>query len=703
MITDDIYYKKQATELRQRAETKVRNKTAQSPTMTSEEIERIIHDLEVHQIELEMQNEELLQANTELDVARQRYFDFYNLAPVGYLTVSETELILEANLTVADIFNVPRGAFIQQPITRLIHKVDQDIYYILRNKCLETEKPQACELRMIKKDGRIFWAGLIIDVDQESMGVPVYRIVLRDITARKQAEETMQENEQNYRNLADSGQALIRTSGIDRLCNYCNRVWLQFTGRSLDQETRNGWPEGVHPDDIERCLAIYIEAFDKKEKFSMEYRLRRYDDIYRWIVDEGCPRYDSKNLFVGYINHCLDIHDRKLAEEEKINLQTRLNQAQKMEAIGTLAGGIAHDFNNILASILGYAEMIREDIPSETSTARDLAQVIKASNRAKDLVKQILAFSRLAETENIPLQPALLVKETIKFLRATIPMTIAIEYDVDKECAVIIADPTKIHQVLMNLCTNAFHAMEENGGTLSISLMKKALTLNDLAHEPHLLPGNYVQLSVRDTGAGINPEIKAKIFDPYFTTKETGKGTGMGLAITHGIVKNYGGFITCESKVGEGTVFHINLPSLEEHILPEVRHSVEPTSIGTERILLVDDEPMLAEMAQQMFERLGYHVTLRTNSIEALTTFKKQPDDFDLVITDQTMPGMLGVDLASRMLQIRPSLPIIICTGYSNRISKEQIESVGIKGFALKPFSKNDIAALIRRVLDEIN
>ncbi|HBG18219.1 MAG TPA: hybrid sensor histidine kinase/response regulator [Desulfobulbaceae bacterium] len=556
--------------------------------MTSEEIERIIHDLEMHQIELEMQNEELLRSNAELHVAR------------------------------------------------------------------------------------------------------------------KQAEETLQENEQNYRNLADSGQALIWTSGTDNLCNYFNRVWLEFTGRRLEQEMGSGWAEGVHPDDMERCLGIYLGAFDLKEKFSMEYRLRRYDGVYRWILDEGCPRYDRKDQFVGYIGHCLDIHDRKIAAEEKINLQTRLNQAQKMEAIGTLAGGIAHDFNNILASILGYAEMIREDIPSESSTARDLDQVIKASNRAKDLVKHILAFSRLGVTERIPLQPALLVKEIIKLLRATIPMTIAIEHDVDKECSVIIADPTQIHQMLMNLCTNAFHAMEENGGTLSISLNKRTLTLNDLVHEPHLRPGNYVQLSIRDTGTGIKPEIREKIFDPYFTTKETGKGTGMGLSITHGIVKSYGGFITCESKAGEGTSFHINLPSLEEHILPEV-HSFEPISAGTERILLVDDDPMLAEMGKQMLERLGYPVTVRMSGIEALNTFKKQPDDFDMVITDQTMLGMTGIDLAGRILDIRPNLPIILCTGYSNRISKELIESVGIKGFALKPFSKNDIAALIRGVLDEGN
>jgi signal transduction histidine kinase/ActR/RegA family two-component response regulator len=393
--------------------------------------------------------------------------------------------------------------------------------------------------------------------------------------------------------------------------------------------------------------------------------------------------------------------NEQLTQEQKnrTRLEQELMQAQKMEAIGTLAGGIAHDFNNILGAILGYADLALEDCPPGSQVARDLEEVIQAGNRARDLVKQILAFSRQAETDKIPLQPSIIVKEIIKLLRSSLPTTIDIQQNIVQDTGLILADPTQIHQILMNLCTNAYHAMEETGGILSISIKMKVLSQEDLVSVPHVQPGNFVHLSVKDSGEGITPEIQEKIFDPYFTTKKTGKGTGMGLAIVHGIVKSCGGYITCRSRIGEGTVFDIFLPSIEEHAVPETR-PFELIPVGTERILFIDDESMLATMGQAMLERLGYSVTVQTSSLEALSTFKNQPNAFDLVITDQTMPGMTGADLAREMLQIRPNLPIILCTGYSNLISEEKAKSLGIKGFALKPLARKDIAGIIRKVLD---
>jgi len=376
-----------------------------------------------------------------------------------------------------------------------------------------------------------------------------------------------------------------------------------------------------------------------------------------------------------------------------------LRQAQKIEAIGTLAGGIAHDFNNILAAILGYAEMAREDCQPGTTVAKDLDKVLEGGNRAKDLVQQILVFSRQDEMERIPMQPASVVKEAIKMLRPSLPTTIDINQDIICATTQILADPTQIHQILMNLCTNAFHAMEETGGKLNISLKEVTLTHEDLLHEPNVEAGNFIQLSVSDSGPGIPPEIKKNIFNPYFTTKETGKGTGMGLAIVHGIVKSYGGFISLYSEPGEDTVFHVFLPVIVKELLPEIK-DIEPIPIGRERILFIDDEEILAEMGKSMLERLGYQVTVRNNSMEALEIFQNQPDLFDLVITDQTMPGMTGADIARKMIQIRPDIPIILCTGYSTVISDEKAKSYGIKEFALKPLSKKDIAVLIRKVLD---
>ncbi len=345
--------------------------------------------------------------------------------------------------------------------------------------------------------------------------------------------------------------------------------------------------------------------------------------------------------------------------------------------------------------------MAKDDSPAGSRARSDIGQVLNASHRAKELVKQILAFSRQSQTEHIPLQPALIIKEAVKMLRSSLPTTIDIQQDIDPQAGIILADPTQIHQVLINLCANAFHAMEATGGTLSISLKMAPLSFEDLTCEPLVQPGQFVQLSIGDTGMGIAAEIQEKIFDPYFTTKEVGKGTGMGLAIIHGIVKNSGGVISFQSQPGKGTVFHVYLPVIAKIDLPE-NEQEDRIQRGNERILYIDDEEMLVEMGKDMLESLGYRVTAKTNSIKALSTFENQPLEFDLVITDQTMPGMTGSDLAQRILQIRPGMPIILYTGFSSLISEKKASELGIQGFALKPLAKKDIAAIIRKVLDKV-
>jgi PAS domain S-box-containing protein len=406
------------------------------------------------------------------------------------------------------------------------------------------------------------------------------------------------------------------------------------------------------------------------------------------------PVVDGNGRVINFVSIKRDI-------TAELDMDNKLRQAQKMEAIGTLAGGIAHDFNNILGAIIGYAEMIRDDALAVSASVQDINQVLKAGHRAKALVKQILAFGRQGEPELIAVQPATVINEAVKLLRASIPATIAIQQDIDPEAGAILADPTQIHQIMMNLCTNAFHAMEILGGTLSIGLHKKIVSPEDLDGNPHLPPGNYLQLSIGDSGEGIAPEILDKIFDPFFTTKEVGKGTGMGLSTVHGIVHSYGGTISCNSRLGEGSVFHITLPTVEQHTVQESK-SPQPSPFGTEHILLVDDEEILLEMGKMMLERLGYRVTTRMSSLEALTTFQNEPKKFDLVLCDQTMPAMTGTDLSRRLLQIRPDIPIILCTGYSSLISETKAKALGIKGFTLKPLTKTDIAVLIRQVLGKL-
>jgi len=390
--------------------------------------------------------------------------------------------------------------------------------------------------------------------------------------------------------------------------------------------------------------------------------------------------------------------EQERAEKAEKQLQARLAQAQKMEAIGVLAGGIAHDFNNVLAAIMGYTELAVEDAPPDSRAVNDLEKVLTAAHRAKDLVKQILAFSRQSSLDRTPVKIQPLVKESLKMLRASIPSTISITQDIDPLDGTVMADPTQIHQVIMNLCTNAYHAMENTGGELSVKV--KTTPIDSLApsDERQIPPGKYVELTVTDTGTGIGADIIDKIFEPYFTTKGTGKGSGMGLAIIHGIITSYGGAITVKSAIGQGTTFTVYLPVVEEVI----RESGELKEIpgGKGRILFVDDEELLMKMGREMLEMLGYTVTSRDSSKEALETFMAAPNLFDLVITDQTMPEMTGIDLARRMLQIRPDVPIILCTGYSPLVDEESAKLIGIREFAIKPLTMASIAQLIRKTLN---
>jgi CheY-like chemotaxis protein len=371
-----------------------------------------------------------------------------------------------------------------------------------------------------------------------------------------------------------------------------------------------------------------------------------------------------------------------------------------MEAIGTLAGGIAHDFNNILGAIVGYSEMIRDDFPPGSPGIHDINQVLLASHRAKDLVKQILAFSRQAGVRTMPIQPATIIRESIKMLRASLPATIVIKTDIGRNVGNISADPTQLHQIMMNLCTNAFHAMESSGGILKISLRNTVLARGDSGLLPNMVPGNYLHLSIEDSGIGMAPEVRKKIFDPFFTTKEVGKGTGLGLSMVYGIIQGYGGSIHCHSTQGKGTIFDMFLPTVDESAGQEV-DLVAAAPQGSERILLVDDEEILAEMGKKKLQRLGYQVTARTKSVEALAAFLEQPDSFDMVITDQTMAELTGVDLARQILKKRPDMPIILCTGYSSLISAEMAADLGIRGFIMKPLVKNELAELIRKLFDE--
>ena len=381
------------------------------------------------------------------------------------------------------------------------------------------------------------------------------------------------------------------------------------------------------------------------------------------------------------------------------HLQRQLIQSQKMEAIGTLAGGIAHDFNNILSAILGYAELAVYEIPEGGPGRHDVAEVIKAGNRAKDLVKQILTFSRKTEQDFKSIDIAPLLKEALKFLRASLPSTIDIRTRISADNARVLCTPTMIQQILMNLCTNAAQAMKGSGGILDVSLTKTEIKAAEIKQHPGLQPGPHLRLTVGDTGPGIEPDLLARIFDPYFTTKEKGEGTGLGLSVVHGIIQALKGSVQVDSHPNSGAIFHVFLPCAASEDDPTV---IQPIALptGNERILLADDEAVLAEMGKQMLEHLGYRVTVRTDSSDALNTFQSHPQDFDLVISDRTMPRMTGFELAERIKKIRPDIPIILCTGYSDELEVERAAALGISRMVMKPLGMNELADAVRSALD---
>jgi signal transduction histidine kinase/ActR/RegA family two-component response regulator len=387
---------------------------------------------------------------------------------------------------------------------------------------------------------------------------------------------------------------------------------------------------------------------------------------------------------------------QKLAKYER-----QLQQVLKIQAIGTLAGGIAHDFNNILFPIVGYTELTMDEVSEDSVAHKNLEEILKAAHRATELVKQILTFSRQSGQERKPVKVQYILKEALNLLRASIPTSIEIIHNIDDDCNPVMGDATQIHQVIMNLCTNAYQAMQDKGGKLEVILNEVDIGYEETIEKIGMQPGKHLQLTVKDEGCGMDAAVLGRIFEPYYTTKEQGKGTGLGLSVIHGIIKNHRGDITVASSLEKGTTFQVNLPIIEN---AEVVTEFEPSNgaaKGNERILLIDDEEQIISMEQQMLENLGYQVTALTDSVEALDEFAKQPQNFDLVITDMTMPHMTGDELAQKLLDIKPDIPVILCTGFNEDITEEKALSMGIQKFVMKPVIKNDLATSIRTVLDQ--
>jgi PAS domain S-box-containing protein len=444
---------------------------------------------------------------------------------------------------------------------------------------------------------------------------------------------------------------------------------------------------------MQASVALMEELFEKGIVRGYVGQRQRKDGCIIQVESSAVLLKNPDGTPSGAISSSRDITDRRRLEEQ-------LRQSQKMEAVGTLAGGIAHDFNNILGVIFGYAELSQDLAAGNSMLENNLDQILKAADRAKDLVSQILAFSRKSESDVKPLRAHLVIKEALKLLRASLPATISILTDIDGTHDIVVADATQLHQIIMNLCTNAAYAMHQNGGTLDVKLQPVDLDQYSATSYNGITAGPYVQLSVKDTGTGIPADIINRIFEPFFTTKDVGKGTGMGLSVVHGIVKSLRGDIKVYSDPGMGSIFHVLLPRVQD-APPDLHAHVDPPPHGHESVLLVDDEQVLLDVGTHMLESLGYRVTALQSPLEAFETFRKNSAGFDLVITDQTMPGLTGYDLAQRVRERRADMPIILCTGYSDLVTAESALAAGIRAFVIKPLNRLSIAETIRQALDK--
>ncbi len=614
--------------------------------------------------------------------------------------------IVEANDAACAAHGYMREEFIGRPVADIN---DEEGKRLVKQHTVEimTGKPFCIEKRHVRKDGSSFHVEMNAKRIDIGGGRTLILTTEYDITGRKKAETDLLESKQELQNLIQTIQAGIIVYGAEKdtvkMFNQTAIKILRLTEEQLlgKVAVEPGWELISEYGEILSEDEYPVNIVRKTRKALLDCIVGVIDSSREeptWVIMKACPQFTSKGDLTEIISSFMDITELKNTQSQLRKKDKQLIQAQKMESIGNLAGGIAHDFNNILSAIIGFTQLALESAPKGSMLRDDLDQVYQAGIRAKELVQQILAFARRSDENTKPIRVSEIVTEVIKLLRPSTPTTIAIKPIINSQ-AKIMGNASQLHQIVMNVCTNAVYSLQKTGGVLEIYLRDTSLAYDSEQNTSKLPPGKYVELAVTDDGPGIASVNMEKIFEPYFSTKEIGEGTGLGLAVVKGIIESYGGDIKVTSEPGVKTSFTVRLPALNEKILEGV-DTVDPVALGTERILIVDDELPIARMGSRILENLGYKVTIRTSSFEALELFKEKPDAFDLVITDMTMPAMTGDVLSAEIRKIRQNIPIIICTGYSNKLNKEGAERIGINAFICKPFTRSYLAKTLREVLD---
>ena len=556
------------------------------------------------------------------------------------------------------------------------------------------------EVGHICKDGKPFPTLMTTTLIKDESGKPIaFSGIAKDITDIKRAQEALRESEGKYRLLVENQTDLLVKIDREGKLRFVSPSYLKMFDTTEAELFGKTFLPVIHPDDREITAREMKKLYAPPHTAYVEQRVMAKDG-WIWLAWLGTAVLDEEGRVTEIMGLGRDISDKKQAEIEKERLQSQLQQSQKMEAVGTLAGGIAHDFNNILAIILGNAELASDDVPDSNPASKSLEAIRLASIRAKEMVQQLLSFSRQTDQEKRPLNLVPIVAESMKMLRNAIPASVEFKTCIPDYPCYILGDKGKINQIVMNLATNAAQAMSEKGGLLDVTLENIVLQEETTCFERLLSPGSYAILKVRDTGGGINANIMNRVFEPYFTTKEVGKGTGMGLSVIHGLVKQHNGGIRVESELGKGTLFEVYFPVIMEKVKEEKTPKGKIEG-GTEKILFVDDEPSIVDLNHQRLERLGYEVKSTTKPLEALEWFKADPNRFDVIITDMTMPRMTGDRLTKEILTIRPHMRVIICTGYSERMSEKKAVALGARKYIEKPMDTRKLAAALREVFEE--
>jgi len=665
----------------------------------SEKVQSREKSLNEANVKLKQEVGERKNAEKALRKSEERYRTIIETAKEGVWIIDTEARTTFVNQQMADML----GYTVEEMMDKTVFDLLDDNYLeIFKEKQKRRQKghSEQYDLKFCRKDGSDMWGIIKASplFDSESNVIGSFGMIT-DVTNRKQAQDALLQEKQFTDALLESMPGILYAYDKDRRLFRWNRNAEIVTEYSFEQLKGMDTFDIVSPKDHERTASMVEKVLtDGHVEFEIDILTKSDKEIPYYIT--GVRMDIGDESFVVGVG--IDLTEQKRSEEISRNLEMQIRQFQKMESMGTLAGGIAHDFNNILSSIFGFTELAKVKAAKGGNIEKELDEVLNAGFRARDLIQQILLFSRQADIQKNPIEIVPLVKEALKFLRASISSTIEIKHNFHAPDSIVMADSIQIHQVLMNLCTNAAYAMKEKGGVLDVRLDEVSIEDEQDFEDMRLEPGKYVRLTVADTGQGIPKQIMDRIFDPFFTTKKREEGTGMGLSVVHGIVKETGGAISVYSESNKGTVFHVLLPKLEGEAVDS--YSVTPVAEkGSGRILFVDDEEGILESGRKILEHLGYEVVATDSSVEALALFKDGPEDFDLVLTDMTMPGMTGLELSKQLIEIRADIPIVLCTGFNAEMTTETIKDIGIQEMIMKPMLVSELAKVVGKAMNPEN